>query len=156
MKETPNQGRFARALQAFHDRHGKLVGAAANGFGIATGAAWLVGMLPTVGSWNWPAVAGLGLVALALALYRSHELSRSLSEHKEAFNALCDVTGAVQIKAFKSFFADAEASGYLPVTHLAACLATLKSFSKTPEDLDDVIELLADYERARTEELREE
>lgn len=149
MEKSPAQGGIASRLHALYDRHAKLVERLANILGVATGAAWLVGLMPASPDWIWPVVATLAAITAALTLYRSFELSQRLDLQRKAFDELYRVALAQHIEALRSVFADFEISGKIPVAHLAAYIATLRQYSRSPESLDELLDLLHEYERIR-------
>jgi hypothetical protein len=139
----------ARRLHAFYDAHAKLINGLSNVFSIATGLAWFASLVPGSPNWAWPAAATLAALALALTLIRVFDLSQKREQNLRAFDELVDVTHAMIIDRLGHSFARMQASGDVPVTHLASLLTTARSYSAMPEKFDRLLDALHEYERNR-------
>ena len=145
MKNTPSKNSLTSRLHALFNRYPKIINGLANGFSITTGLAWLVSVVPSMHFITWSAVAGLATMALVLVSYRSFEITKSLNDTRQAFDQLFRITSKQHLELLGDFFAKAQISGNLPVTHLAAYMTTMKQFSNNPEQIDEILDLIRDF-----------
>ena len=149
MKQAPNERNIENFFRSFYDQNQKLIGFVADLLGIAAGAAWLIGIVSPLPAWFWPIASALALVALGLALYRNAQLSNDLAECKKAFNGLIRTTLAGHVETIKGALIDAKESGSLPITRLASVFTALRQFDSEPEKIDELIDLIEEYENLR-------
>lgn len=75
-----------------------------------------------------------------------HQLVRQRDELNEAFNLLMRVATRIHLELINTSVQQAEAAGKLPVTQMAAYLATLRHICPDPKGVDEALNALSDYE----------
>lgn len=146
MEQATHKRRPMNPFERLPERVRGFLGTVADVLGIAGGISWLSGFLPGAPGWMWPAATVCAVVATALALGRMHQLVRERDELNEAYNGLMRVATRTHLELLKTTLEQAEAVGELPITGMAAYLATLRPISKEPAGVDEALAALSEYE----------